>query len=384
MPKPKKKAITTKKKGKKISLRERIRKRAEQRQSEGGVPYLKIEKENLYEMQKINLLDFLPYEVTATNRPDIDAGEYDVSRRFYVHRRVGAEDKTYICPLKTNGSPCPICEHIAKLRKDPDVENNEIKDLYPKERELYNVIDLNNKKEGVKIFDISTHLFGKKLEEEIMEGDEELADFADLDGGKTLKVRGRAKTWLTPEGKKVEFFETSRIDFKDRSDYDEDILEKVFDLDKIMIVLSYDELEKEYWGVSGPTDDKPAKKKGKKVEQDDDVEEEEEEEDEEPEEEEDDDTDEDEDDVDEEEDEDEEPDDDEDEDEEPDEEEDEDEDEDSCSDCPHGHKFGIDTNLKDECDDCNCWDECEDKKEELEAAKKKNKKPAPKKGKKKR
>jgi hypothetical protein len=379
MPKPKKKAApTTKKKGKKISLRDRIRKRAEQRQGEGGVPYLKIEREQLYEMQKINLLDFLPYEITATDRPDIDAGEFDVARRFYVHRGIGADEKTYICPLRTNGKPCPICEHIAKLRKDPDVEEDEIKALYPKERELYNVIDLNNKKEGVKIFDISTHLFGKKLEEEINEGDEELADFADLEGGSTLKIRGFKKSWVAPSGAKVEFFETSRIDFKDRKDYDESILDDVFNLDEIMIILSYEELEKEYWGVSGgpEKDTKPAKKKGRKKP----VEEEEEEE----EEVDDDDVDEDEDEPEEEEEESEEEEEEEeesDDDEPEEEEEEEEEEEDSCSECPHDHTFGVDCNTEDECDDCECWDSCQDEKDRLEEEAK-NKKPA-KKGKKK-
>jgi len=31
--------------------------------------------------------------------------------------------------------------------------------------------------------------------------------------------------------------------------------------------------------------------------------------------------------------------------------------------CPHGHKFGVDTDDFDECDDCNVWDKCIDKKE---------------------
>jgi len=31
--------------------------------------------------------------------------------------------------------------------------------------------------------------------------------------------------------------------------------------------------------------------------------------------------------------------------------------------CPHGHKFGIDTDDKKECDDCKIWGKCLDKKE---------------------
>ena len=32
--------------------------------------------------------------------------------------------------------------------------------------------------------------------------------------------------------------------------------------------------------------------------------------------------------------------------------------------CPHGYKFGVDTDENDECDDCPLWDACIDKKEE--------------------
>ena len=33
--------------------------------------------------------------------------------------------------------------------------------------------------------------------------------------------------------------------------------------------------------------------------------------------------------------------------------------------CPHGHKFGVDTDEKDECASCEKWDDCMDEKEKV-------------------
>lgn len=89
------------------------------------------------------------------------------------------------------------------------------------------------------VLDISTFLFGRKLEEEIREGDEANAAFAELSGGKTLKVRWEAKSMGTNK-----FVEAGRIDFIDREDIDESALDAVVDLDKAMKILSYEEIEK--------------------------------------------------------------------------------------------------------------------------------------------
>lgn len=261
---------------KRSSMRDAAKKRAEERQSTGGggtkfifpegqaVQFFKPEKGKMK-------LDILPYEVTVDNHPVVAKGDFWYQRTIFVHHNIGAEEKAYLC-LKTIGKKCPICEYRAKLVKSPDSDEDIIKALTPKEREVFNVMDLNDEKAGIQLWEFSYHLFGKLLETEIREGDDDLAGFADLEGGKTLEVRFKEKKM----GKNT-FLEADRIDFKDRDDYDEDILEDVLDLDAILNVLSYDKLDAIFTDLEDE-DEKPAKGKGKKAKD----EEEEDEEDEKP------------------------------------------------------------------------------------------------------
>ena len=374
-----------KKSSKRGSMRERAKQRAEERQqsSGGGMKFIFPEGHDVKFFQPnkgTSTLDIIPYEVTVDNHPEgLEPGDLWYRRTIWVHFGIGAEDKSYLC-LKTIGKRCPICDARAQMLKDGDADEELIKSLKPKERELYNVIDLYDEKAGVQLWDMSYYLFGKMLEDEIREGDEDLAGFADLQDGKTIKVRfGEKKI-----GKNA-FLEATRIDFVDRDDYDEDILEDVLDLDAILNILPYEKLEAVFLEVEeadtptkgkdskkkkssddeeGEEDDTPPSRKkkesGKKKKQD---EEEKEEKPSrrskkkpEP---------------------------------EPEEEEEEEEEEekpkkdkdskkkkssDDEEDCPEGGTFGEDCDTLDECADCDLWEQCKEKQDEMEAEKKAKKK----------
>lgn len=250
---------TAKKKSasKRGSMRDAARQRANERQSTGGggtkfifpdgheVKFFKPEKGKMS-------LDFIPYEVTADNHPIVKKGELWYERTMWVHNGIGPEEKSYLC-LKTIGKRCPICEAKAAMMKSADADEDIIKALTSKERQVFNVIDLADKKAGVQLWDVSYHLFGKLLETEIRESDPDdgYDGFADLEGGKTLVVRFKEKTF-----NRNTFLETDRIDFKDRDDYDEEILEDALDLDAILNVLPYEKLDAIYTEVE---DDEPAK-----------------------------------------------------------------------------------------------------------------------------
>src|SRR6185369_8506792 len=248
-----------KKPSKSSSMRDAARKRAEERQTTGGgtkfifpdghkVTWFKPEKGKM-------LIDIIPYRVTAENHPVVGEGDLWYQRTIFVHHSVGAEEKAYLC-LKTIGKRCPICDARAEMMKSPDGDDDLIKQLAPKEREVFNVIDRNNKKEGVQLWEYSFHLFGKLLETEIREGEDDLADFAELEGGKTLKLRFKEKTMG-----KNKFLECDRIDFEDREeDYDEEILDDVLDLDAILNVHPYEKLE----NIILEREDEDVPKKGKK------------------------------------------------------------------------------------------------------------------------
>ena len=213
-------------------------------------------------------LDIIPYEVGEGN-PFADKGELHYERTFYVHRGIGVDGTSYICLRKTNDEACPICEFRAKLTKDPDADEDLIKDLAPKERQLFNVINTKEKNKGVQLWEISFHLFGKTLDREVKNSDEEdnYENFAELEGGFTLKCGIEEKSF-----NRQSFYEVVSINFKPREeDYDEDILEQTTCLDDILIIKDYDELKDIFLHTVSDDDDGDEKKgKGKKSKKDDD------------------------------------------------------------------------------------------------------------------
>ncbi len=234
------------------TLRDRVRDRAKKREHMGGLSTLVLpEGVELYKPEKGRAeFDILPYKVTVDTHPEVKAGEVWYERTYLAHRNVGPDEQFLICP-RTIGKKCPICEEHHKLSHDPDADEDVVAGLRAKERELFNVV-LKDGKGEVQILDISTFLFGQKLEEEVREGDEANATFPELKGGKTLKVR-----WEEQTMGKNKFVEASRIDFADRDeDYDDEVLTQTVDLDKAMKILSYEEIAAIFNG--GETTEAPA------------------------------------------------------------------------------------------------------------------------------
>jgi len=230
------------------------------------------------------LLDILPYEVTDAKHPDRDdeneiavPGTLWFKRPYWVHRNVGSGNDTAVCPLMSAKKPCPICEYRSKLQKK-GADAEEIKALRPSKRNLYVVVPLNDREEEATphIFDISDYNFQKLLNEEI-QTDESYEVFPDLEEGLTLKVRFDASTI----GNSKPYAEASRIDFKEREPYEESILDEVPNLDVVLTILPYDELNAKFFEVD--TERKPRhveeeeeEDEEEEVEEDDDEEEEEE------------------------------------------------------------------------------------------------------------
>ena len=147
-----------------------------------------------------------------------------------------------MCPT-TFGKKCPICEYRAKLLRSGNAKKEETDALRPSNRVLYNVIPIDHKKLDAvpHLWDVSEYAFQDLLDNEINEN-EQYEDFADIEIGNILQIR------FTEEkvGKNA-FCKANRIDFLERDEqYDESILKKVADLDKTLIVLSYEELEQKF------------------------------------------------------------------------------------------------------------------------------------------
>lgn len=194
--------------------------------------------------EKGNIFDIIPYEVTIPDHPKgIPAGNLYQQLKYKIHFNVGPDDKAVVCP-GTFGKKCPICEARAVMVKDPNADKEELNELRPRDRIVFNIIDLNDEDAGIQIFDMSPHLFAKKLYEELDAQNGEYDSVFDLDGGFSLKVRFSKKKLG-----KNEFLEVSRIDFAEREPYDDSIIDETLDLDKALNVLSYEAIDKLFLGL---------------------------------------------------------------------------------------------------------------------------------------
>jgi hypothetical protein len=194
-------------------------------------------------------LDFIPYVVTDEHHMDRDVemgiaipGDEDTDlwykKPYRLHRNIGSENKSIVCP-STWGKPCPICEYKAAKLKD-GAEYDEVRDLKPSLRNLYFVIPLGMKdyKEEIHIWDISQFLFQEALNEELDEN-EEYCVFPDIEDGLSLRIRFSEEKFMNNS-----FAKTSRIDFEERdSTYDDSILDDLPRLDDCLERLTYKEIE---------------------------------------------------------------------------------------------------------------------------------------------
>jgi hypothetical protein len=188
-------------------------------------------------------VDILPYLVSASNHPDkeegAEKGEYWYRRPYWVHYGVGAENKTMVCP-KTFGKPCPICEYRQKQFSDPDIGKEDIISK-PQQKNIYAVIVLNHKdyeKDKIYLWDIAQGNFQSTLIDDLAERPE-LEIFPNLEDGLTLSIRFNEETF-----NRSKFAQAGRIDYVERDySYPETILDGVPQLDEVLKVYSYKEIE---------------------------------------------------------------------------------------------------------------------------------------------
>ena len=190
--------------------------------------------------------DVIPYIVSDPKHPDRNdekeialVGDPYPVRPFYRHTGIGAANESVVCLTSIN-KKCPICEYRNQLIKE-GADKKDTDALKSKARSLYLVIPLGSRKFDAvpHIFDVSQHLFSKLLAEELDENRDD-ENYPHPEKGKSLKVR-----WLSATmGNSKPFADAGRIDFVKREEqYDWDILDEGCDLDKVLKILSYKELE---------------------------------------------------------------------------------------------------------------------------------------------
>ncbi len=226
-------------------------------------------------------IDIIPF-IAGKGNPMADEGMPYWERTFWVHRNIGPNNRWFVCPARTVGSDCPICEYVSKLQRDPESDQEIIDNLLPSKRQLFNVQDSEDPGK-VKLWDISHFYFGKQLDAALdnayEDDDDNMDNFADPEGGASLKLGIETNSFSGKTSYKV-----SDITFKPRKeDLDEELVEKAVCLDDILIIPTAEEIKAAMRGIEDMSSEdeeetkkpvskrKPAKsKKKEEVEEDED------------------------------------------------------------------------------------------------------------------
>lgn len=206
-----------------------------------SIPTFKLKEGSM----RIDIISF----IAGPGNPFAEEGQETWERTFWTHRDVGLDEDAYVCPRKSADRPCPICEHQSKLRRQAGTDKDLIKALEPRKRQLFNVVDLDDPDAGVQVWDASVHVFGNQLKEDLenADPDDPWEYFADPDQGSTLKIRVKD----TPMGNGGSFMKVSSIAFKPRKRVPDTVLNAAYNLDKILYVPTYEELEKLFFQTAG-------------------------------------------------------------------------------------------------------------------------------------
>lgn len=257
------------KKASKYKFGDKVHKAIEHEESrKQGFGYLKLPEDvNKFQSNTDqNKIDIIPYIVTDENNLDIEVcgikvGDPWYRKPFYTHKNVGPNDEIVICP-NTIGKKCPICEYVAKKRRE-GAEYEELKDDYRKLRYLYNVIPIDDEdhEEEFHIWDYSDFLFERKLMDEMKKGNVD-EEFASPEDGQTLKIR-----WIEEHFGKNKFGKAGAVDGIKREPYSEEIIDDAPNLDEVLVIHSYKKLEGMFLDLDDEDFEGEEENQGKEVEE---------------------------------------------------------------------------------------------------------------------
>ena len=200
---------------------------------------------------KIDIIPFLP----KTNKmPGFQPGLDEYALDYWRHAGIGPGEESFVCLARTFRKPCPICEELDMLKKS-GAPKEETGPLEPKRRLVYNIIDLDSKEQKVQLWEVSYHLFEKALIAAAQVGKHEVIAFSDLEEGKTIKFTAKQKSLGS-----YNFIEATGIGFLDRPPYEDSILDESYPLDELLIVPTYEQVRNALHGLSEPEEEKPARR----------------------------------------------------------------------------------------------------------------------------
>lgn len=213
----------------------------------------------------VHSIEIIPYKAGKGN-PNAEEGEDHFERTYYVHRKVGPEEK-WLLAGKTFGKPDPITEYRAKLAKE-GASKEELRSMNPQRKQLFLLVDRKATDKGIQLWDVAAFNFGDLLLERINTADDDSnwRDFYfpegmddEYGGGSTLRITVSKETMESGT-----FLKVTAIDFTARKNaLPEKIVNHGYCLDDMLIEASYDELSKAFFGAVDDDDKKDMKSKDK-------------------------------------------------------------------------------------------------------------------------
>lgn len=153
----------------------------------GGKRYLEIDSEDTMKLTA--------GDNTIRIMPPIDPDDF-YGKVIYVHNNIGLDEDSYLCLAKNFGELCPICDH-QKVLKRKGADESDIKALYPKKRYLFNVVDMDEPKKGVRLLNCPPTLAEQILRQSKNQRTGEILNVSDINEGYDIFINREGEGLVT-------------------------------------------------------------------------------------------------------------------------------------------------------------------------------------------
>lgn len=161
-------------------------------------------------------------------------------KKARVHFGVGPDKNRVICRKNLSGRDvvCPVCDYVDELLQSGRREDAFIaRDIMARERFIVNIVDVEDPKAGVQVWEMGKGLFNDVL---LLFLDEEYGDLDNLDSGRHIIVKRTGEGKLDTRYNVVPSSAVTRVPQK--------VLEKLHDLDALYPVPKAEEISATLYG----------------------------------------------------------------------------------------------------------------------------------------